>query len=66
MYEQVIRDNKGIRGYIRESGSDKLLIGARAPQLGILGRYVEHNNITYDSKGNIVGYGNQLMTLLHN
>lgn len=59
-----IRDPKGLVAEIRDSGTDKILYGYRYPNVGILGHYNTVNDITYDKNGKIVGYGDQLTTLL--
>ena len=59
-----IRDTKGLVAEVRQSGTDKILYGYRAPNVGILGRYCSHNNTTYDKNGRIVGYGDLLATLV--
>lgn len=59
-----IRDTKGIVAEVRQSGTDQVLYGYRAPNQGILGRYCQYNNTTYDKNGRIVGHGNLLMTLV--
>lgn len=64
MARQEIRDMQGLKAEIQDRGTDKILFSHRAPNMGIIGRYNTVSDITYDKNGKIVGYGNQLMTLL--
>ena len=50
-----------LRGYVRESGDRKELLSAGGR---VLGYYDETNNMTYETGGRFVGYGDQLIDLL--
>lgn len=59
--KSIIGPGGKLRGYIRESGDRTELL---APGGRILGYYLASSDQTILPGGRLVGYGNQLMTLL--
>jgi hypothetical protein len=57
----ILGEGGKVRGYVKENGNGKTLL---APGGRTLGYYLEDKNMTVTPGGTLVGWGDQLLTLL--
>lgn len=59
--ETILGPGGKLRGYLKETANGQAIL---APGGRVLGYYDSEKNMTLTPGGTLIGYGNQLMTLL--